>query len=147
MAGLKKIQRLSRDQIVAYIEAVLFQGYTKKDAYLSHVNKDISNVHQAISALEKREDFQEVYRVLNSDGNLEVREAALRMKKKYANLIEKNIDKATDVLDEAETIKEKAAAVRLVNETVGALAPITNPGSAGVGDQPTKLKRGSVIVE
>lgn len=134
----------SRDDIVAYIQATLFQGKTKADAYREFINPDIKNVTNAVYALEKRSEFVAVYQTLNSDGNLELQEMALRLKKKYGKMIERNIDTATELLDEAETNKDKATAVRLVNETVGAMAVIQGPGQSP--SDRSKLNRGDSVV-
>jgi len=145
--AVKKTQKgPTKEQITAYIEAVLFKKSTKKAAYLEHINPNISNVPQAISVLEKRTDFKDMYGVLNSDLNLQSQESMLRIQSKYAKMVEKNIDVATDVLDQANDQKQKSSAVRLVNETVGALAIIS--GNSNPEDKnPKKLDKSGIIVQ
>lgn len=139
--------RASREQIIAYIEDVLFRNKTKKASYQDNINPDIKNVHAAIRTLEGREDFKAIYTVLNSDGQLQLQETALRVRNKYAKLVEKNIDTATDVLESSESIKDKATAVRLVNETIGALAPVSGAQHAPDNQGGGKLNRGSAIID
>lgn len=140
-------KKASRDQIIAYIQDILFRGKTKTQSYKDNINDEIKDVFPAIKSLENREDFKAIYNVLDSDGNLAAQTTALKVRNKYIKLIEKNLDTAAEVLDEAETIKDKATAVRLVNETVGALAPIASGSPEGHAGGGGKLKRGGAVIE
>lgn len=145
---IKKVSKSpTRQQIVAYIEAVLFKGSNKKAAYLENVNPEISNVHSAIRTIEGRDDFKEIYKTLDTDNNLQAQEAAVRARRKYVQLIEKNLDKTTELLDEAGSTADKQQAIRLSNETIGSMSGINSGGDNEDGDGKRKqLKRSDSIV-
>lgn len=142
--AIKRLKKITRQEMVAYIEAILMKGYTKKDAFLEFIDPEAKDVHSRINTMENRAEFYEIYKTLNSDSNLQIQETINRVKKKYAALVEKNIDKATEVLDQTETIKDKATAIRLVNETVGALSIMS--GNTTPDKQPRKLDRGASVI-
>lgn len=136
-----------RDKVLDYIEAILVHSYSKKDAYLAFIDPECKNPHAAIARMEKRKEYQEIYAVVTSDENYKFLAKAQRVKSKFLNLVEKNIDTADKVLDDVKSsdVRSKATAVRLVNETVQAMAVVS--GAGGVATQPgaPKLDKSGVI--
>lgn len=130
--------------MLAYINATLFEGMTKKEAYLTHINSTLSHPHQAVLALEKKPEFRELYDHIMEDDNARLQAKANKIKLKYASLIEKNIDTASAILDEVEDgeLQDKAVAVRLVNETVGAMAIVSGTSQPTA---PGKLDKSGVV--
>lgn len=126
----------SADKIIAYVHDILLQGMTKKDSYQKNINNSISNVHRSIGALERTQTFKDIYASIITDDNLRMKEKVAKVKSKYLGLIELNIDTMTNVLKEAaksegeNSLKDKAIAVRLANETVGAMAIVDGPNNA-----------------
>lgn len=145
MSSIQVIQK--RDKILEYIQATLTQGYNKKDAYLAFIDSDIKNVHSAINRLEKSKEYQEIYAVIVSDENYQFQMRTQKVKGKYLNLLEKNIDTADSILDDAkgEDLQTRGAAVRLANETLQALAVVSGgPPPTGQPGHP-RLDKSGVI--
>jgi len=99
--------------------------------------------------MEKKKEYQDLFATISTDENYKFQMRAQTVKGKYLGLIEKNIDTADKILDEVSTdestLKDKATAVRLVNETVGALAVISG-GAPPVGQSGApKLDKSGVI--
>lgn len=138
----------SADQIIAYIHDILLQGSTKKDSYQKNINGSISNVHRSIGALERTQTFKDIYSSIITDNNLRMKEKVGKVKSKYLDLIELNIDTMTNVLKEAgkttgeDSLKNKAIAVRLANETVGAMSIVDGPQNA---QPPGALKKDHLV--
>lgn len=116
-----------RSKTLRYIEGVLIQGMTKSQAYKTYVNDSIKDASSAVARLERSKEFQDLQATLMTDENYKFKAAAQRVKGKYLGLIEKNIDKAGEMLDEAGSTADKAKAVRLTNETIQAMAIVATP--------------------
>jgi hypothetical protein len=136
-----------RDKVLQYIEAVLVNGYTKKDAFQAFIDSEVKNPHQAIAKMESKKEYQELYAVITSDENYKFQIQAQRVRGKYLNFIEKNIDTADQMLDDAkkEDLRTRAAVVRLSNETIQAMAVVS--GGPQPPQQPgtMRLDRSSVV--
>lgn len=135
--------------MLGYINDVLLNGYTKKDAYLKNINGDIKQPSLAVVNMEKRKDFQEIYQSIISDDQLQMNGKIKKVQSKYVDLIEKNLDTAAGILDEVaktsgeDSLKNKAIAVRLVNETVGAMGIVQGPAQA---TPPGKLNKAGAVL-
>lgn len=142
MAGLKK--KPTRDDIIGYVQDVVTNGYTKKDAFQKNIDNSIVDVTKAVIRLEKSEDFQAVYGVIMDDDTMRLNKKVKVIQGKYADLIEKNIDTASAILDKVKggEVKDQAIAVRLVNETVGAMAIVNGPAQA---QQPGSLNKANAV--
>lgn len=148
MVQLKR-SSLNREDALKYIEATLLGGMTKKDAYLAHINPNVKNPNQAITVMENKKDFIDLYQMVFSDDVLKIQHAAKRVQSKYVNLMEKNIDTAVVVLEEVNkkesTMSEKVIGIKLVNETLSAMSVVVNSGIAPGDQARPKLNRGSVV--
>lgn len=136
----------TRDQMLAYIEATLIGKSTKKDAYLKHVNPDIKQANLAVARMEKLPEYQELYSTIATDDNLKMQTDVQRVQRKYVNLIEKNIDTMNGILDDVKNaeVKDKAVAVRLANETVGAMSIVDGPKGP---QHPGTLNKAAAVIE
>lgn len=121
----------TRAQIISYAEDVILRGKSKAESYRSNIDANEKNLHYQISLLERRKDFKAVAEVLTQDNDRMLMEQAMEVRKKYLSLMGKNIDSASRLLDKAEkadkqedTAKNTAMAVRLVNETITAMAAV-----------------------
>lgn len=133
--------------MVAYAEAVLIKGYTKKAAYQEYVDDQVKDPKKAFMAMEKKKEFQEIWQTIAGDANAILQADITRVRTKYANLVEQNIDMASDILDDMkdnkETFKNKAAAVRLVNETISAMAIVS--GGTPAPEAPRRIDHSGVV--
>lgn len=143
MSNLRKI--VTRDEMLAYINGIVLEGLTKKGSYQKYVNDTLSQPQQAVIALEKKPEFQELYRVIMEDDAMQLAAKAKKVQLDYVKLIEKNIGTAARILDDVadKEITDRAIAVRLVNETVGAMGVVTGTSSPNA---PGKLDKGSVVL-
>lgn len=135
-----------RDKVLQYIEGWLVRGLSKKEAYSTYIDGTVKDVGGAIARLERRKEYQDIYVVVMGDENYKLQERAKRVRGKYLGLIEKNIDTADGLLDdvkEGET-RDKATAVRLVNETIQAMAVVANPTSPQGGGTESINKAGVI---
>lgn len=138
-------QVAKRDRILAYIECVLIGGSTKKEAYLTCIDSTCQNPSAAVVTLEKSKEYQDIHAVISTDENYKFQARVMAVRGKFIGLVEKNIDMAAKVLDEAGNtgdLVKKGAAVRLANETVqamasasGAAAAPSTPGGVGKIDK------------
>lgn len=136
--------KIAKEDMVNYIRATLIGGMSKRAAYSAHINFSIKDVDGAIMRLEKRDDFIELYQTIVEADQSHGARLAMRVKAKYMSMTEKNIDVATSLLEDAESAEEKAKAVRLANETFGAMAII---GVANPQDNtPLKLDKTGVVI-
>lgn len=146
-------KKATRQQIVNYIEAVLYKNIPKIRAYQEHINDTLKNPHSAINRLEASADFKAIYATMAGDDDVILEKAIARAQNKYVKLVEKNIDKMANILDEAENtdreegtgVKNQAIAVRLANETISAMSIVQGaspPASTG-GNK--RLDKSSVI--
>jgi len=136
--------RVTKDQMVAYATDIVFNGLTKKDSYLRNV-KDVNQVHIAIARMEKTEEYQSLLASIMGDDAAKLAAKVKRVQDKYVGLMEKNIDTASSVLDGVKDgeLKDKAIAVRLVNETVGAMAVVTG---ATQPQAPGQLNKAGAVI-
>lgn len=136
--------QISRQDMVNYIQSTLMGGMNKATAYKAHIDPLVKDVYGAISRLEKRNEFVEMHQsIVDSDKNA-ANKLALRVKSKYLSMAEKNLDVASDLLDKANSDESKAKAVRLANETFGAMSII---GVAQPQENtPLKLDKSSVVL-
>jgi len=136
--------RVTKDQMVAYATDIVFNGSTKKDSYLRNV-KDVNQVHIAIARMEKTEEYQSLLASIMGDDAAKLAAKVKRVQDKYVGLMEKNIDTASSVLDGVKDgeLKDKAIAVRLVNETVGAMAVVTG---ATQPQAPGQLNKAGAVI-
>lgn len=136
----------NREDILSYITDNIIGGLTKKDSYLKNINADIKDTNKAIQRLEKTDNFQMIYQSVVNDDSLKLQIKVKKVQSKYVELMDKNLDTAIDVLDAVKgtkgSITEKAVAVRLVNETIGAMAIVNGPTQA---QKPGELDRSGVI--
>jgi len=130
--------------MVAYATDIVFNGSTKKDSYLRNV-KDVNQVHIAIARMEKTEEYQSLLASIMGDDAAKLAAKVRRVQDKYVGLMEKNIDTASSVLDGVKDgeLKDKAVAVRLVNETVGAMAVVTG---ATQPQAPGQLNKAGAVI-
>jgi len=130
--------------MVAYATDIVFNGSTKKDSYLRNV-KDVNQVHIAIARMEKTEEYQSLLASIMGDDAAKLAAKVKRVQDKYVGLMEKNIDTASSVLDGVKDgeLKDKAIAVRLVNETVGAMAVVTG---ATQPQAPGQLNKAGAVI-
>ena len=130
--------------MVAYATDIVFNGSTKKDSYLRNV-KDVNQVHIAIARMEKTEEYQSLLASIMGDDAAKLAAKVRRVQDKYVGLMEKNIDTASSVLDGVKDgeLKDKAIAVRLVNETVGAMAVVTG---ATQPQAPGQLNKAGAVI-
>ena len=135
---------INRNSMIEYIQAVLVGGISKKKAYLEFIDPNSKDAAAAVNRMEKRPDFIKLHASIKADDALQMEKSVSRVKLKYVKLIEKNMDTMSDVLDNAEDMKEKAIAVRLANETITAMGIIDRPTESTSG-QPA-LNRGGVII-
>lgn len=148
--AIKRLSFPNRDDVIKYIEATLFGGMTKKDAYMEYINPDIKNVHGAITTMENKKEFKDLYQALFSDDALKAQHTIQRVRNKFAGLVENNIDATSKILqdvmqDDKASQRSKSGAVRLANETISAMAVIQ--GATPVEqDGNKKLNRGSVVI-
>lgn len=137
-----------RDKVLQYIEAILVHAYTKKDAYLAFIDSDCKAPHQAIARMENNKEYQDILAVIASDENYKFQIRTQRVRGKFLGLVEKNIDTADQVLEDvkdSENVKDKAVAVRLVNETIQAMSVIS--GGTPPAGQPgnPKIDKSGVV--
>ena len=130
--------------MVAYATDIVFNGSTKKDSYLRNI-KDVNQVHIAIARMEKTEEYQSLLASIMGDDAAKLAAKVKRVQDKYVGLMEKNIDTASSVLDGVKDgeLKDKAIAVRLVNETVGAMAVVTG---ATQPQAPGQLNKAGAVI-
>lgn len=130
--------------MVAYATDIVFNGSTKKDSYLRNV-KDVNQVHIAIARMEKTEEYQSLLASIMGDDAAKLAAKVKRVQDKYVGLMEKNIDTASSVLDGVKDgeLKDKAIAVRLVNETVGAMGVVTG---ASQPQSPGQLNKAGAVI-
>lgn len=134
--------------MIAYIEATLVRGYTKKAAYQEFVDRDVKDPQQAVLRMEKKKEFKDLYQSIYTDDNMRLQLRMNQVKGKFVAVVEKNID----VLDEAlelvkgdkGTTREKATVVRLANETIQAMSVVSGAGSAQAPGAP-KIDRSGVV--
>lgn len=139
---------VTRDKALLYIQAILIQGYTKKDAYLAHINPDERNPFAKIKTMESKKEYQDLLAVVRSDDNFRIDIKAQEVRGKYLGLIEQNIDTAAEMLTEVKKdsdIKMKGQVVRLVNETITALAVVSGGTPAKQPGNVPKLDRSGVV--
>ena len=130
--------------MVAYATDIVFNGSTKKDAYLRNV-KEVNQVHIAIARMEKTEEYQSLLASIMGDDAAKLAAKVRRVQDKYVGLMEKNIDTASGILDNVADgeLKDKAIAVRLVNETVGAMGVVTG---ASQPQAPGQLNKAGAVI-
>lgn len=121
----------NRENILKYAEATILNGESKSVAYKRHVDSAARNPAAAASSLEKRKEFKAIADVLETDSERELQYSATKVKKKYLNLMEKNIEAMSDTIKTAQamdktegTAKNTAMAIRLANETLTAVGGI-----------------------
>lgn len=136
--------RVTKDQMVAYATDVVMNGATKKDAYLRNV-KDVNQVHIAIARMEKTDEYQSILSSIMGDDAAKLATKVRRVQDKYVGLIEKNIDTASKILDKVADgeVKDQAIAVRLVNETVGAMGVVTGTAQP---QAPGQLNKAGAVI-
>lgn len=134
--------------MLAYIEATLLHGYTKKDAYLEFIDPASKNPTVMFSLMEKKKEFKDLYAVIYSDDQAQIMAKANTVRLKYVKLMEQNIDLMSEVMTEAKKtdgLREKATAVRLANETISAMAIVSGNGQPADGRKQPKLDAGGII--
>lgn len=140
---MKPSTRTDPEKILAYIVDQIVSGLDKKSSYLKNIN-EVSKVHIAISRLEKSQQYEEVYASVMNDNNMLLKAKAQKARLQYVNLINKNLDLAESVVDSVKegTVKDKGIAIRLMNETIGAMSIVDGPTQA---QAPGALNKGSVV--
>ena len=130
--------------MVAYATDIVFNGSTKKDSYLRNI-KEVNQVHIAIARMEKTEEYQSLLASIMGDDAAKLVAKVRRVQDKYVGLMEKNIDTASGILDNVADgeLKDKAIAVRLVNETVGAMGVVTG---ASQPQAPGQLNKAGAVI-
>lgn len=120
-----------RERWVKYAEATILRGEAKPAAYRKYIDSSPSNVSVAIKNLEKRKEFKSIAEVLSTDSDRELEYLATKVKKKYINLMDKNIEAMSNTIDQAQKIDEEegtakntAMAIRLANETLQAVGGV-----------------------
>ena len=136
--------RPTRDQILLYAEDALLNGLTKKESYQKNINADLTQIGHAVIRLEKSQEYLDIRDSLMSDDSLRLRKKAIEIRGKYAKLIETNIDTMQSVLEGvvAGEIADKAIAVRLANETIGAMSMVDAPQQV---NQPGSIDKSSAV--
>lgn len=135
---------ISREMLVQYIQATVVGGVGKKVAYTSFINPLERHPSQAAHQLESRNEYHELKQTIIDNDDIVLKKTSTRLRSKYASMVERNIEVATSMLDEAEDNKEKSQAVRLVNETVQALAVI---GGTSEPVRQNIIDKGSAVVQ
>lgn len=144
-------QNITKDQIVSYIMATVVQGATKKDAYVQHVNSNIKQVYDGIARLEQTPEFLDLYVAITSDDNLRVNALVSNAKLDYAMMVRKNMQIMGEVYKKVEgdegSLKDKAAAVRLGNETIQSMAVIGAMNAGGQNNpEAGKLNKSAAVL-
>lgn len=136
-----------RDRILDYIEGVLLKGYTKQDAYLAFIDEKAKNPRQSMAAMERTKEFQDLHATIMSDDNMIIASRITRIQGKFTSLVEKNIDTMGSMLDDVAkgNRKDRAATVRLANETISAMAVISNSGVTPANEPRKKIDAGGII--
>lgn len=140
------IRKPSKHQIVSYIDATLTRGENKIEAYKKHINPNIRSASSAIKRFEQSPDYIALMESLSIDNDQQLNIKVAKVRSKYVNLIEKNIDAMGDIIDSTEgmEINEKAKAVRLANETITAMQIVDGPKEPG--NPAGKLNRGGAVM-
>jgi len=96
---------------IDYINAVYVDGKLKSEAYKEFINPDIKDVHQAISNMERKREFIDALDTLVAVSRSEADRIMARSGVNMAKLVNKTIEKVSQVLDEAETHQQKIQAI------------------------------------
>jgi hypothetical protein len=145
--GMTLQQRQSRDRMLEYIQGILIQRMTKKQAYLTYIDPDAKNPNQSIVAMENKAEFKAMHKVISGDANLQINARMIQVRDKFVRVVEKNLDTIDQLFDDVKNgeTKEKATVVRLANETISAMAVVAGAGGGGNDPHAPKVDTGGVI--
>ena len=141
--------KIAREDMLSYIQATLMGGMKKAVAYKAFIDPLIGHVYPAINRLENRDDFHELMQNIIDTDDLAAKKSISRVRNKYLTMTEKALDKASELLDESgeegKSSADKAQAVRLANETFGAMA-IIGASSPNTGNSQGAIDKKSHII-